>query len=354
MYKHTYRYPPVFCNLPTGYYIYMKFLQINPNSGIPKYKQLIQAVEESIARGELQRGDRLPSVNKVCLALQMSRDTVLLAYDTLKKKGVVYAIPGKGYYVKSTEFSFEQRFFVLFDEFNAFKEDVYTSFLEEVAGRAQIDIYFHHFNIAMFRKLIHEAHGHYSKYIIMPTNLMGAAEIIKSLPPNEVYILDQTNEELTDYPAIYQDFVESMYQALTTVLPQLSKYRKLILIFPGFKEPLGMVEGFLKFCRENEFTHEIWNHYEGQMLFSGEVFVVPNDRHLVEIIEQAQRQNLGLGKELGLISYNETPLKKVVQQGITTISTDFKVMGKTLAQMVLQQQKIRIINPSGILIRNSL
>jgi len=332
----------------------MKFIHINPNSGIPKYKQLIQAVEESIAKGELQRGDRLPSINKVCLAFKMSRDTVLLAYDNLKKRGVVYAIPGKGYYIKSTEFSFEQRFFVLFDEFNAFKEDVYTSFLEEVAGRAQIDIYFHHFNIAMFRKLIHEAQGHYSKYIIMPTNLIGAAEIIKTLPQHEVYILDQTNEELKEYSAIYQDFVESMYQALTTLRPRLAHYHKLVLIFPGFKEPLGMVEGFVKFCQEYAFTHEIWNHYDEQVLFSGEVFVVPNDRHLVAIIDQAQRQGLQLGKEVGLISYNETPLKKVVHQGITTISTDFKAMGKTLAQMVLKQQKAQIVNPSGVMIRNSL
>lgn len=332
----------------------MKNIHVDSNSGIPKYKQIIISIEESISEKHFLKGDRLPSVNKICMAFKLSRDTVLQAYEELKKRGVVYAIPGKGYYIKSTEFSFEQRFFVLFDEFNAFKEDVYTSFLEAVAGRAQIDIYFHHFNVAMFRKLIHDAHGHYTKYIIMPTNLLGGADIIKSLPENDVYILDQTNDDLKNYPTIYQDFVNTMYYSLVELHPNLNKYSKLVLIFPGFKEPLGMVEGFLRFCKEKEITHEIWNHYEDQMLFSGEAFVVPNDRHLVAIIEQAQRQGLVLGEEVGVVSYNETPLKKVVHKGITTISTDFKAMGRTLAHMVLNHQKSQIVNPSGVIVRNSL
>ena len=52
-----------------------------------------------------------------------------------------------------------------------FKEDIYNSFLEKMNNSAQIDIFFHHFNIEMFKKLINESNGNYSKYIIMPTNL---------------------------------------------------------------------------------------------------------------------------------------------------------------------------------------
>ena len=75
---------------------------------------------------------------------------------------------------------------------------------------------------------------------------------------------------------------------------------------------------------------------------------------MVEVIEKAMLQNLKLGSDFGIISYNETPLKKVVGNGITTISTDFQAMGKILAQMILQGKKEQIENKSRLIIRQSL
>lgn len=332
----------------------MKIISMEPQSGIPKYKQIISSVEIAIAENRLKKGDRLPSVNKVCLEFSISRDTVLLAYEELKKRGIVFAILGKGYYIKSVEFSFEQRYFVLFDELNAFKEDLYSSFLEAIANRAQIDIFFHHFNLEMFRKLINESNGNYSKYIIMPTNLVGAASIIKTLPKNDVYILDQTNEELADYPSVHQNFVKDIFSALSEAKPLLDRYKKLVLLFPGFKEPLGMVEGFQKFVDEFSFENSVIPNFDHQIIEKGTVYIIPNDRHLVEVIEQAKQQQLQLGVDFGIISYNDTPLKKVVENGITTISTDFKSMGLLLAEMVVTNKKNRIENKSNLISRNSL
>lgn len=332
----------------------MKLFYLNNHSGIPKYKQLVQSVEAAILEKRLKKGERLPSVNKVCLELAISRDTVLLAYDELKKRGIIFAILGKGYYIKSVEFSFEQRFFVLFDELNAFKEDLYASILEAIGEKAQIDIFFHHFNLEMFRKLINESNGDYSKYIIMPTNLAGAAAVIKTLPKNEVYILDQTNPELADYPSVYQNFAKDMYQALVQAKEKLANYEQLVLIFPGFKEPIGMVEGFLKFSTEFSFDKEVIADFDQRIIDKGTVYIIPNDRHLVQVIEQAKRQKLALGIDYGIISYNDTPLKKVVENGITTISTDFKMMGSTLIEMILSGSKAQIENSSQLLKRASL
>jgi DNA-binding transcriptional regulator YhcF (GntR family) len=332
----------------------MKIISISQQSNQPKYKQIVFSIEIAIAEKRLNIDDKLPSVNKVSLEFSISRDTVLLAYDELKKRGIIYAILGKGYYVKSVEFSFEQRVFLLFDELNSFKEDIYNSFLEVMDNKAQIDIFFHHFNIEMFKKLIHESNGNYSKYIIMPTNLVGSASIIKTLPKQDVYILDQTNPELQDFPSVHQNFVEDMQNGLMKGKHLLEHYKKLILIFPGNKEPLGMVEGFRNFCIQNDFNHQIITSFEDQIINEGDVFIIPTNRHLVDVIEQSKRQNLKIGKDFGVISYNDTPLKKVVENGITTISTDFKAMGKTLAKMLLESSKEQIKNPSDLIIRNSL
>ncbi|MNY76383.1 hypothetical protein D3C86_2159540 [compost metagenome] len=57
---------------------------------------------------------------------------------------------------------------------------------------------------------------------------------------------------------------------------------------------------------------------------------------------------------MGVISYNETPLKKFIMNGLTTISTDFAKMGKTAAELVLNGLKEHIENPFELVLRGSL
>ena len=332
----------------------MNIISIQNNLGLPKYKQIILSIEKAIEEEKLIKGDRLPSVNKVCLAFSLSRDTVLQGYDELKKRGIIYAIPGKGYYVKSVEITIKQKIFLLFDELNIFKEDIYNSFLKNIGKNVQVDIFFHHFNIPVFKKLINDSNGNYTKYIIMPTNLIDIVDSIKTLPVNEVIILDQTNPDLKSYPAIYQNHKKDIFEGLYKGKSRLSKYEKLILIFPGFREPLGMKIGFENFCAEYDFEYEIITEFKDREISTGDLYVIPNDRDLVMVIENARNHNLKLGLDFGIISYNETPLKKVVAQGITTISTHFEAMGKILAEMVLKSKNEQIENKSSLIMRNSL
>lgn len=332
----------------------MKFIHIQTNKGIPKYKQIISSIKKSIEVGNLKKDEKLPSINKVCLEYSLSRDTVLQAYEELKKRGLIYAIPGKGYYVKTTEINVKHRVFLLFDELNSFKEDLYNSFLNHVGKDVQVDIYFHHFNIKVFQKLIDESQGNYTKYIIMPTNLIGASSIINTLPVNEVYIVDQTNEELKYFPAIYQNHQKDIYNCLVVGQNKLKKYQTLILIFPGFREPLGMKIGFEIFCNDYGFDYEIITEFKNREIKKGEVYIIPSDRDLVQVIEKSKKQDLKIGVEFGVISYNETPLKKIIENGITTISTNFELMGRILAQMVLKNNRYQIENKSHLILRNSL
>jgi DNA-binding transcriptional regulator YhcF (GntR family) len=332
----------------------MKIINIQENSGIPKYKQIIFSIEKSIENGILKKNDKLPSINKVALEFKLSRDTVLLAYDNLKKRGIIYAVFGKGYYVRSSEIDIKQRVFLLFDELNSFKEDLYNSFILHMGKETYIDIFFHHFNEKVFKKHIDESNGNYTKYVIMPTNLSNAANCISTLPEKEVYILDQTNNDLIQYPAVYQNFSKDIYNGLDKGKLSLKKYTKLILIFPGFKEPVGMKDGFVKFTIDFNFENEVINEFKNRTIQKGEVYVIPNDRDLVSVIEQSKMQQLELGTDFGIISYNETPLKKVVENGITTISTNFEAMGKKVAQMILGGQKGHIENKSSLILRNSL
>jgi DNA-binding transcriptional regulator YhcF (GntR family) len=332
----------------------MKIINVQNNQGVPKYKQIISSIEKAIEDGKLKKDERLPSINKVCLEFSLSRDTVLQAYEELKKRGIIYAILGKGYYIKSTEITIKQKIFLLFDELNIFKEDLYNSFLKNIGKDAQVDIYFHHFNTEVFKKLINESNGNYTKYIIMPTNLVQAATLIQVLPTKDVFILDQTNPELKSYPAVFQNHKKDIYDALTKGKLYLSKYEKLILIFPDSREPLGMKEGFENFCQDFSFKFEIIAEFSDREIQTAEVYIIPSDRDLVQVIEKSKLQNFTLGIDFGIISYNETPLKKVVANGITTISSNFEAMGKISAEMILKGKKEQIENESALILRNSL
>lgn len=332
----------------------MSIISIQANLGIPKYKQIIASIENAIVEGHVKRGDKLPSVNSIRNRFSISRDTVLLAYNELKVRGIVQSIPGKGYYIKSEDIQTKQKIFLLFDELNAFKEDLYNSFLSKLEENVVVDIFFHHFNHDIFSKLIYDNIGDYNYYIIMPANLKDITSIIEKLPKNKVYILDQYHEELSEYPTIYQNFEKDMFNGLTHGVELLKKYKKLVLLFPEEKQPIGMLKGFTSFCEENTYSFDVIHTLDNRDPTQGEIYVIPDDRNLILIIKKIKEKRLSLSKNIGIISYNDTLLKEIVEDGITTISTDFKNMGERLAQMIKNRERLKIENPNTLILRNSL
>ncbi|MFA8435231.1 MAG: GntR family transcriptional regulator [Marinifilaceae bacterium] len=334
----------------------LKYIQVSEDSGVPKYKQIINSLNLAIEEGSLKKGDKIPSINAICKEFSLSRDTVLVAFNELKARGIINSVPGKGYYIESTHTQFTQKIFLLFDELNAFKEILYNSFLEHLNGKAVVDIFFHHFNRQVFKNLIEDSAGNYTSYVVMPAKFKDAYSVLKQLPQDKVFILDQTSNELQKhFPAVYQNFEKDVYDALSQGTDLLAKYRKLILVFPGGKEPLGQLKGFQNFCKDNkQWESETIASLSERKISKGEVYIVPSDKDLVTLVKTAKQEKLKLGTDLGIISYNDAPLKEVVADGITTISTDFARMGEQLAEMVLNKIDRQVENPSYMVRRKSL
>lgn len=332
----------------------MKNIQIDDSIGIPKYRQIINSIYTAISIGELKLGDKIPSLNQICVEFELSRDTVMVAFNELKAKGIINSIPGKGYYINSVEINLDQKIFVLFDELNAFKEDLYTSVLNSLDAKSSVDIYFHHFNYQVFKDLISESIGKYTSYVIMPATFDDTVDVISKIPKEKVYILDRLKADLVDYPVVYQDFEQDVYDALIDGSDLLQKYTKLIMIYPGGKEPEGRMIGFQRFCKEKGFQFEIIRNILSKEMKTGEAYFVPSDRNLVRLVKMAAEKNLELGKDVGIVSFNDTVLKEVVAGGITTISTDFNLMGQTLARMIQDRSTEKIRNHSSLIRRNSL
>ena len=90
---------------------------------------------------------------------------------------------------------------------------------------------------------------------------------------------------------------------------------------------------------------EVVNEIKSFEIRTGDAFVVVDDRDLEFLVRYSIDHRLQPGTDMGIISYNETPLKGIVASGITTISTDFAQMGKTMAEMILNHLKLKLDNP---------
>jgi len=64
----------------------------------------------------------------------------------------------------------------------------------------------------------------------------------------------------------------------------------------------------------------------------------------VNLIKNCRAAKLKLGKDVGIISYNDTPLKEILSDGISVISTDHARMGETAARLILDNKKEKIKN----------
>ena len=75
------------------------FIKINPNSGIPMYRQIMDQIRRAAAVGRLRPGDKLPSVRELSETLEISPITVVKAYNELEHLGAIETRRGRGTFV---------------------------------------------------------------------------------------------------------------------------------------------------------------------------------------------------------------------------------------------------------------
>ncbi|TKB96277.1 GntR family transcriptional regulator [Pedobacter cryophilus] len=341
---------------PTDFF---KFVHVDEYSATPKYLQLSDSIISAIETNHLQKDDVLPSINELSYMLEISRDTAEKGYRYLKKLGVIISVPGRGYYVGNADFKKKIKVFLLFNKLSAHKKIIYDSFVSSLGADAAVDFYIYNNDFTIFKKLIQNRRTDYSHYIIIPHFMEGgsnAYDIINTLPKEKLILLDKKVPGVEgEYSAIYENFEKDIYGALSEAKEQLSKYHTLKIIFPKKSYfPKEIIYGFKRFCQQYAFNHKIVSDLHIEPILPGEAYINLMEDDLVVLIEKIISLDLVIGKDVGLISYNETPLKKLLLNGITTISTDFKLMGSLAAEMIKKKTHEHHEVPFYITLRPSL
>ena len=66
------------------------------------YEQIVTQVEKYVLSGILTSGDKMPSVRKLSLELNVNPNTVQRAYTELERSGVLVTAPGRGAFVSDS------------------------------------------------------------------------------------------------------------------------------------------------------------------------------------------------------------------------------------------------------------
>jgi DNA-binding transcriptional regulator YhcF (GntR family) len=316
-----------------------------------KFKQLADAVIDAISQNQLKPGDMLPSVNSVMKDCNISRDTVFKAYAELKQRGVVESVPNRGYFV-AKRFT---KVLLFLDTFKAYKEVLYHAFRDRLRKDISVDLHFHHYNIHVFETIIKESLGRYSSYVVMNFDHPKVQKIIEKIPPDKLLIIDWEIHCPKGISWVRQDFGDPVYRLLSENLSLIKKYNRFILNYPPFTfHPKDIIEYFVKFCTNYNIEHAVISNQKEFIVNPGDLFFLVSDRTLAKFLDQCQQNGFEPGRDAGVISYNETPMKKYVKNGITVMSTNFEMMGEKAAEFANTGNPVFFTVPTSLKLRASV
>ena len=339
---------------------FYKLIYFDEFSATPKYLQLANSIVKAIEDGKLQADDVLPSINELSFQFEISRDTAEKGYKYLKNIGIIGSVPGKGYYIKNVDVHRTTKIFLMFNKLSPHKKIIYDSLVSELGETAAVDFYIYNNDFSLFKKLLlNSREEEYHYYVIIPHFLEGgenAYKVINTIPKEKLILLDKMLPCVGgNFGAVYEDFQKDIYSAMEQALSQLSKYHTIKIIFPeNTYYPEEILTGFRTFCQQYAFNYKVVHNIEMERISPGQVFINLMDDDLVTLIERIIELNLEVGKDVGVISYNETPLKKIILKGITTISTDFEAMGIETARLIQSNTMQHVSIPFYLTQRASL
>jgi len=326
---------------------------INTAVSIPVYKQVISQVEQKIISGEYAPGYQLPSMNELAADLDISKETIKKAYAILRDKGVIEPHQGKGFYVKGLEEERPLRILLLFDKLSSYKHVLFQSFIDKIGNNAEVTIRIHNQNLDVFEFFIDEDVDHFDYYVVAPHFPLDAStqkrmlKLLKRIPNRKLILVDKNIPDLPgNYGAVYQDFSNDIAIALGEGLDKLKLFSRLnVVIMPNSLYSHRIRQSIEAFSEQNGLPVQFHHGVSEDIVRQNEVYLMINSQHdagLLEFSRIASRLSLTIGKDISVISYNDSPINEIILNGLTAVSTDFKQMGELAAQMILDRNLSKI------------
>lgn len=334
-------------------------IRVADNVQSSKVEQIVVAIAKDIDRGALRGGQKLPSINEFSEKNSVARDTIEKAYKQLRSKGYIASYPSRGYFVLGRGNCKQLRVLLVFNKLSSFKKSIYDGIVQGLGKKAKVDLQIHHYDPKLLHEILDSSLGKYDVYAVMPhffthADMDKCREIIRKIPPHQLLMLDKNIEGLDfPYKSVFQDFRLDIFEALQSLQLSLRKYQSITLILPeNIHHPKEIIEGVKAYCKKAAMKFCLKPNAGKESLQKGMVYITAEDDDLAELIKQLRQSRLQPGKGVGIISFNETVFKELLD--ITVITTDFPAMGQTAADLILNKEYVQIKNPFLVIKRGSL
>lgn len=334
--------------------IYNRIREFSNVSRLSKHEQIVNGILTSIEDQVVERGQILPSINQMSMELGFARKTVDKAYGELKDRGLVESRNRRGFFVSTQAVEQTVRVALLLYEFRPFQEMFYNVFRQSVGENVQVDTYFHHNNLSVFEDIIGKINGRYGLYVIAPIIDEKVPNILAQLIDNRLLLIDRYVATKAKVSYVIQEFERPTYEILATLEPRLRRYERIELFFQEHQPyPVGILTACKDFCRKHHLQLEVKDRYVQGSLARGVLYLTVGDADLWTLLEDCIDRGYVLGKDLGILSHNESRIKKIVHGGVSTWSTDFGLMAERAARFVLERKPEEVIIPTVFIDRKS-
>ena len=331
----------------------MEKINIDVSASTPIYKQIIGEIRTRVTSGSLQSGEQIPSINNLADELRISKDTVKKAYAALRKEGLVDSFHGKGFFIAAPRDNSKMRILLLFDKLSPIKQDLFQTFTTRVSGQAELTVRFHNQDVDLLGHYLDESLDNFDYYLVSPHFKLdehtqrSAIRLLSRIPNRKLILIDRQMPRLPgNYGAVYQDYNQDIYDALSGCIDRLRDFSMLnVIMVPDSLYHSEISAAVKRFCKTFGIKARYMPTTTTDDIRKGEVYLILNsqlDTALKEIALQARSKGYVIGKDIGMISYNESPLSEIVLNGLTTVSTDFAQMGALAAEMVLSGELRKI------------
>lgn len=213
---------------------------LDANSSIPLYEQIYLYIRQEIRSGALKREQKLPSTRLLANHLQISRNTVDLAYGQLLSEGYIESIPKRGYFVCKVNDLMELQ--GTKQRKKPLKVDEQKSYPYDFSPFA-VDI--NQFPVATWRKLSRECMNYDNNDLFLLGERQGDSSFRQAI---QQYLHDSRGVNCTKEQIIIGAGADYLLQLLAQLLPEKSKiamenptYRQAYLIFSGLGFPIDAI-----------------------------------------------------------------------------------------------------------------
>lgn len=339
------------------------FWPVVQENSVPKYKQIVNAVIEGIKSGKYAVSLKLPSLNEMTELSGASKETVYKAYDYLIKAGAIESHHGKGYFISDKLFNKEKTVLALLSEASPNMMTILKSFWETLGSYAKVTTVFHNQNPEILKKYLDSEYGKYDYYVIFPhfsadhVSNVQIANVLRHAPLDKTIVMDRFLPNVDPscgmvYQYIYSDIIDCMEK----ILPDFSNYSSLKSVPVYTALYRREIEDALRTASRRH--HIPFEALDGvpEAICKGDVLFLYGctlGSALVRLEEQVKKSGLEIGKDIGIICYDDFQINEILLGGLTTLSADYSEMGREAAKMIRWGEMKKVHCTCNLIRRNS-